>query len=78
MIGIYNPPNMNDNYFLDRLSKTLDFYSTKYDKIAIMGDFNLQPLTDLIETVCNSYDLVNLVKEPTCFKGQPNVMIDNN
>ena len=62
---------MNDNYFLDHLSKTLDFYSTKYDRIAIMGDFNLEPLTDLIETLCNSYDLVNLVKEATCFKGQP-------
>ena len=71
VIGIYNPPNMNDNYFLDHRSKTVDFYSTKYDRIAIMGDFNLEPFTELIETLCNSYDLVNLVKEPTCFKGQP-------
>ena len=71
VIGIYNPPNMNDNYFLDHLSKTVDFYSTKYDRIDIMGDFNLEPFTELIETLCNSYDLVNLVKEPTSFKGQP-------
>ena len=45
---------MNDNYFLDHLSKTVDFYSTKYDRIAIMGDFNLESFTELIETLCNS------------------------
>ena len=35
-----------------------------------MGDFNLEPSTELFESLCNSYDLLNLVKEPTCFKGQ--------
>ena len=34
-----------------------------------MGDFNLEPPTELIESLCSGYDLFNLVKEPTCFKG---------
>ena len=71
IIGIYHPPNMKDDYFIDHLSKTIDFYSTKYDRLVIMGDFNLEPSTELIETLCNSYDLYNLVKEHTCFKGVP-------
>ena len=40
IIGIYNPPNMNNKYFLDHLCKTIDLYSRKYDNIVIMGDSN--------------------------------------
>ena len=34
-----------------------------------MGDFNLEPFSEIIETFCHSYDLLNLVKDTTCFKG---------
>ena len=71
IIGIYNPPNMNDKYFMDQLSKTIDFYNTRYDRVVLMGDFNLEPSTVFVETLCHSHDLHNLVKEDTCFKGQP-------
>ena len=43
IIGTYRPPRMNDTYFVDHLSITLDFYSSKYDRIVVMGDFNLEP-----------------------------------
>ena len=56
---------------MDHLSKTIDFYSTKYNRIVIMGDFNLEPSTEHIETLCHSFVLHNLVKENTCFKGEP-------
>ena len=62
IIGIYNPPNMNDKYFMDHLSKTIDFYNTKYDRVVLMGDFNLEPSTVFVETLCHSHDLHNLVK----------------
>ena len=71
IIGIYNPPNMNNMYFLDHLCKTIDLYNREYDNVVIMGDFNLEPSTEIIESLCSSYDLFNLVKEPICFKGQP-------
>ena len=65
---------MNDTYFVDHLSITLDFYSSKYDRI-VMGDFNLEPCTPLIKTLCktlcNGHNLHNLIKENTCFKGEP-------
>ena len=44
---------------------------SKYDGIVIIGDFNLEPSTDHIETLCHSYVLHNLVKENTCLKGSP-------
>ena len=36
-----------------------------------MGDFNLEPTDEPMEAFCDSYNLHNLVKEKTCFKGQP-------
>ncbi len=71
LIGLYRPPNMNERYFLDHLSRVIDYYSTKYDRIVIMGDFNSEPCDEPIETFCGSYNLYNLVKEETCFKGSP-------
>ena len=63
---------MNNGYFIDYLSKTIDLYMKDYNNLVIMGDFNLEPFTEIIETFCNSYDLLNLVKENyTCFKGPP-------
>ena len=36
-----------------------------------MGDFNSEPSDKQVESFCDSYDLHNLVKEKTCFKGPP-------
>ena len=59
IMGVYNPPNTNNKYVMDHLSKAVDFYSTKYDRIVIIGDFS------------HSYVLHTLVKENTCLKGPP-------
>ena len=71
IMGIYRPPDMNQNYFFNHLSRIIDFYSTKYERIIIMGDFNVEPINPNMINLCDSYDLFNLVKEPTCFKGPP-------
>ena len=36
-----------------------------------MGDFNSEPSDEQVESFCDRYDLHNLVKERTCFKGPP-------
>ena len=46
-------------------------YSTKYENIIIMGDFNMEPTDITMQNLCDVYNLYNLVKEPTCFKGPP-------
>ena len=71
LMGIYRPPKMNEKYFLDHLSRVVDLYSKKYDRVLIMGDFNSEPCDEPIETFCGGYNLCNLVKEKTCFKGLP-------
>ena len=71
IMGIYRPPDMSQNYFFNHLSRIIDFYSTKYERIIIMGDFNVEPTDPSMINLCDSYDLFNLVKEPTCFKGPP-------
>ena len=35
IIGIYNPPNMINKYFLDHLCKTIDLYNRKYDNMTM-------------------------------------------
>ena len=35
-----------------------------------MGDFNLEPSSAFVKTLCHIHDLHNLVKEDTGFKGQ--------
>ena len=71
IIGIYRPPNMNLRYFIDNLSMVIDSYSSKYDKLIIMGDFNVEPSHEIMENFLYSYSLYNLVKDKTCFKGLP-------
>ena len=74
VIGIYRPPpppKMNEKYFLDHLSRVVDFYSKAYGRVLIMGDFNSEPCDELIQTFSDDYNLYNLVKEKTCFKGEP-------
>ena len=36
-----------------------------------MGDFNSEPSDEHVESFCDCYNLYNLVKEKTCFKGPP-------
>ena len=47
LLGIYSPlpppPIMNENYFFDHLGQVIDYYSTKFDQLVIMGDFNSYP-----------------------------------
>ena len=69
-VGIYKPPSLNSQYFLDTLSDLLDFYSNHYDNKVILGDFNLKPTDSLIMTFLNEHDLINLIKNNTCFKGE--------
>ena len=53
------------------LSRCSDYYSNKYDRIVNLGDFNSEPTNEPVETFCSSYNLYNLIKEKTCFKGPP-------
>ena len=71
ILGIYHPPSMQKEYFIDHLNRVFGIYSIKYDNIIILGDFNMEPSDDHMVYLFNSCNLYNLVKEFTCFKGPP-------
>ena len=40
--SIYNAPSQKSKYFLWYLTNLLEFYCTRYEKVIILGDFNIQ------------------------------------
>ena len=69
-VNIYKPPSQSNQYFLDILGDLLDFYSQVYDNNVILGNFNLEPSNPNIVSFMNNQNLLNLVKDNTCFEGK--------
>ena len=68
----YNPNKNNISDHLQRLRNSLDLYSAKYEKIILIGDFNVSLEDSHMETFCESYGLKNLIKAPTSHKNPQN------
>ena len=68
LFSIYRPPSQSQGCFFENLGKAVDHYSEKYDNVLLLGDFNTVETDQQIRTFMNSYDLKNLVKEPTSFR----------
>ena len=68
VIGMYKPPQSCSKIFIERLSNQLNDIHTSYGNILLLDDFNMTPE--------DTYDLENLIKEPTCFKGKNPTFID--
>ena len=39
--GIYKPPSFSETDFIKTLNHSLNFYCQQYEKIVILGDFNM-------------------------------------
>ena len=72
IVGGYNPHKDSSSYFLDHVGKAIDFMLGNYDDILLMGDFNCLRKEQCMVDFCDTYDLINLIKEPTCFKNPVN------
>ena len=55
---------------LDALSTYLDLHSTTYEKILILGDFNVGIEEQHMKAFCDNYNLISLIKQPTYTKIQ--------
>ena len=64
----YNPHKNNIGNRLKALSDFLDSHSSTYDKVLILGGFNVEVDDQNMRTFCNSYSLTSLIKQPTCYK----------
>ena len=51
---------------LATLSNFLDLHSSKYKKMLILGDFNIEIDEPHMKSLCETYNLANLIKQPTC------------
>ena len=63
-----NPNRTFVSNHLDHIAKGINTYSKKYEKILLMGDFNVAFTEANMVAFCNEYKLKVLNKEPTCFK----------
>ena len=74
VLFVYRQPRMAKNLFFEEMSKSLSQIINKYDNILIEGDFNIDisksndENTSYLSDLRDTFNLTNLVKEPTCFK----------
>ena len=52
------------------MSTALQDLSKTYENIMLLGDFNMTPVNVNLDLFLDTFNLENLVKEPTCFKGE--------
>ena len=67
-----NPNKSMTGNHLDALRRYLDLHSTTYEKILILGDFNVGIEEQHMKAFCDNYNLTSLVKQPTCYKNPNN------
>ena len=72
LFGGYNPSKDNIFIFNHHLGTSLDHYMSKYENFLLLGDFNSEMSEPAMNELSESYNLKNLIKEPTCFKSIEN------
>ena len=70
VVSIYRSASQNSEYFLNSLTKIIDYFANTYDNQLILGDFNLEPTDSALMGFLDSNSLINLIKTNTCFKGK--------
>ena len=66
----YNPNKTMMCNHLDALSIYLDLHSSTYEKVLILGDFNIGIDEHHVKAFCDNYNLTSLIKHPTCYKNR--------
>ena len=72
LISGYNPSKNLINRMLQFLGAGLEHYLPLYDNVILIGDFNSEVIEFSMSQFCETFNLKNLVKEPTCFKNPIN------
>ena len=74
--SICNAPSQENKYFLQHLTNLLQFYSTRDEKVIILGDFNMKAENKVIKDFLLEHTFYNMMKQNTCFKGDGGSCID--
>ena len=75
-VGCYKPSSQNEEFFISNLSKTINAFSTKYDNILLMVDFNLTIENKHLEELLNLFNLKSLILSLTYFQSTNPTCID--
>ena len=63
----YNPNRENIENHLETLSKNLALYSSSYENLIIIGDFNVCVEDMSMSGFCDTFGLKSLIKDATCY-----------
>ena len=64
----YNPKRASIITHLSTLNKCTDIYTSKYDSLILLGDFNTGVEVAEIKSFCSSYNLTSMINKATCYK----------
>ena len=79
LIGTYRKPSLPESVINDKLDPLIDRCTGIADHVIVAGDLNCNMLRNGrngVRTLCDNLNLVNVVTEPTCFKGQTPTLLD--
>ena len=68
LFGGYNYNKSNIDTFLGNLGEILDQYLSKFEHFLLLGDFNSEIHEPSISNFGETYNLKNIINEPTCYK----------
>ena len=72
VVGGYNPHKENISYFLEHVGRQIDKYLSKYENLLLIGDWNSAVTEKKMKEFCETYNLQNLIKSPTCYSNLNN------
>ena len=64
----YNPKKTSLSNHIAELSKSLDLFTTKYEHLLFLGDFNVGMEDSSIKMFCSNYNLTIMINNSTCYK----------
>ena len=68
----YNPNRKNIANHEKNISTGFDQFSSNYDNLILIGNFNVEPVEENMLHFLKIYNLKNLVKQKTCYKNPDN------
>ena len=72
LLATYKPPSFSKDYYFALVNKALDAYSSKFENIILMGDFNTASSAEVIVEFLEDRELSNLVHFPIYFMSKGN------
>ena len=66
LIGLYKPPSVSEKEFLLHLKKAHNLFSTKYENITLIDDFNMEPGNQNLKDFCDLNQVEHLILKPNC------------